>query len=345
MSWDKLCRSKEEGGMGFRDLHAHNLALLSKQGWRLVKIPSSLLGRLYKARYFPNSDFWSAPIPSSSSASWKGIFEAHDLLVNNSRWQIGDGSSVHAWEDPWLPRGRHFRPLSRRSMRLSMLTWKPKLVSRRFLKTWTPPPNGWLKTNLDGAFNPITRIGGVGVIVRDSNVVVVGGLCFRVSNGTSAEIVEAFAGRAASEMANEYGYSIVFESDCLKLVKAVSDVGDDDSSFGQVVADVKQELSSLPCLFFSHVFRESNLAADKLAKLALNLDYSLRWNGPIPQELIGDGSRAAQECNGMARESWIANNEGVMTGKDGHSVASLVAGSWPTGSFGDEDDGGGLVQF
>ncbi|KAL6176690.1 hypothetical protein ACLB2K_053323 [Fragaria x ananassa] len=140
------------------------------------------------------------------------------------------------------------------------LTWKPKLVSRRFLKPWTPPPNGWLKANLDGAFNPITRIRGVGVIVQDSNAVVVRGLCFRVSNGTYAEIEKAFAGRVAGEMANEYGYSpIVFDSDCLKLVKAVSDDGDDDSSFGQVVADVKQELSSLPCSFFSHVFRESNL--------------------------------------------------------------------------------------
>ncbi len=63
-------------------------------------------------------------------------------------------------------------------MALLQLTWKPKLVSRRFLKPWTPPPNGWLKENLDGAFNPITRIGGVGVILRDSNAVVVGGSVF-----------------------------------------------------------------------------------------------------------------------------------------------------------------------
>ncbi|KAL6206777.1 hypothetical protein ACLB2K_024023 [Fragaria x ananassa] len=143
MSWDKLCRPKEEGGIGFRDLHAHNLALLSKQGWRLVKNPSSLLGRLYKVRYFPNSDFWLAPIPSSPSASWKGIFEARDLLVNGTRWQFRDGSSVHAWEDPWLPRDRDFRPLSRRSMRLSMVSefitaskqWDSQLLEEHFEPT------------------------------------------------------------------------------------------------------------------------------------------------------------------------------------------------------------------
>ena len=85
MSWERLCRPKEESGMGFRDLHAHNLALLSKQGWRLVKNPHSLLSRLLKARYFPTADFWTVPVPSHHSACWQGIFAARDLLVNGTR--------------------------------------------------------------------------------------------------------------------------------------------------------------------------------------------------------------------------------------------------------------------
>ena len=45
LSWDKLCESKECGGMGFKELKYFNLALLAKQGWRLQIGHNSLLYR------------------------------------------------------------------------------------------------------------------------------------------------------------------------------------------------------------------------------------------------------------------------------------------------------------
>ena len=35
ISWDKLCTTKSQGGMGFKHLKQFNLALLAKQGWKL----------------------------------------------------------------------------------------------------------------------------------------------------------------------------------------------------------------------------------------------------------------------------------------------------------------------
>ena len=57
VSWEKLCCSKFKGGLGFRDLKAFNLALLAKQGWRLLTDHQSLFAKMFKARYFPQSQF------------------------------------------------------------------------------------------------------------------------------------------------------------------------------------------------------------------------------------------------------------------------------------------------
>lgn len=54
---DKMCEPNEDGGMGFRQLKQFNLALLAKQDWRLQVMHDSLVYRLFKARYFPHTEF------------------------------------------------------------------------------------------------------------------------------------------------------------------------------------------------------------------------------------------------------------------------------------------------
>ena len=58
--WELLTRPKVDGGMGFKDLHMFNLAMLGKQGCRLIDRPNSLCARVLKGRYFHDTHFLSA---------------------------------------------------------------------------------------------------------------------------------------------------------------------------------------------------------------------------------------------------------------------------------------------
>jgi hypothetical protein len=66
MSWEKLGKAKEKGGMGYRDLKSFNLALLAKQGWRLLQNPDSMVARVLKEKYYPRASFLKAGLGKRS---------------------------------------------------------------------------------------------------------------------------------------------------------------------------------------------------------------------------------------------------------------------------------------
>ncbi|XP_062028661.1 uncharacterized protein LOC133744595 [Rosa rugosa] len=429
MSWERLCRSKEEGGMGFRDLHAHNLALLAKQGWRLLRNPGTLVSRLFKARYFPGSSFLEAPAPNHASACWRGIFAASSVLRGGIRWQkglfstkstykvafaslhpaISDHSSsmvipsswkhlwaasvpgkvkVHVWKvcasilpttcqlrerrvpvgegclfcnreeetishvsrecifvrdvvglapdlgsvlglppcsllewlalcytvvspssfsllmmllwGVWKERNQHlwygkfcsahqvyFQVVTLfHSFKVARIPEKVKLGCQ--VKPWCPPSAGWLKANIDGAFDMITRSGGLGVVIRDSVGTVVAGACGTCTDVASPVVVEALACRLACKVVvdNDLG-PVMFEADCLQVVQAICAEGEDTSDFGRIIDDISSLLFSLAGSFFSHVYRESNKLAHKVAKYALLSGAQVSWSGHVPPGLDG----------------------------------------------------------
>ncbi|KAL0417527.1 UNVERIFIED_CONTAM: putative mitochondrial protein [Sesamum radiatum] len=112
INWRKLCKPKSQGGMGFRDLQAFNLALLSKQLWRIISNPDSLLSRVLRAKYFPDGQALLAPAERNPSYTWRSIQAAQQVVRGGLRWRICSGRSVRIWGDPWIPRPFSFSVLS-----------------------------------------------------------------------------------------------------------------------------------------------------------------------------------------------------------------------------------------
>jgi len=80
-------RSKDRGGLGFRDMKMFNQALLARQAWRLVAFTDSLCARLLKARYYPNGDLLDTAFPSVVSPTWKAIIFGLELLKKGAIWR------------------------------------------------------------------------------------------------------------------------------------------------------------------------------------------------------------------------------------------------------------------
>lgn len=54
VSWKYMYEPKAQGGLGFKDLEGFNLALLAKQGQRLLDNADSILAKVLKNRYYPH---------------------------------------------------------------------------------------------------------------------------------------------------------------------------------------------------------------------------------------------------------------------------------------------------
>ena len=112
VSWEKMCKAKSKGGMGFRNLQAFNLAMLAKQGWRLLSNPDSLCAKVFKARYYPNSDVLNSKLGCSPSYTWRNIFKGLEVIWKGTRWRVGNGRLIHIWEDKWLPSPTTYKVIS-----------------------------------------------------------------------------------------------------------------------------------------------------------------------------------------------------------------------------------------
>lgn len=102
MNWDCLTLRKEFGGIGFLHLYGFNLAMLGKEGRRLLTNQDNIASRVFKARYFRRWDFLGASLDHNPSYDCRSIYTSQVVAKGSLRWWVGNGQKINVWRDAWL---------------------------------------------------------------------------------------------------------------------------------------------------------------------------------------------------------------------------------------------------
>jgi hypothetical protein len=102
VNWDKVTKPLLEGGLNFKDMRTHNLALGTKILWRQIAPKAGWAQRALWKKYFmgPRKCCLDNPVKvTNGSQIHKLCMQAHALIQDNLYWILGNGKIIKIWED------------------------------------------------------------------------------------------------------------------------------------------------------------------------------------------------------------------------------------------------------
>ena len=110
-SWDHLCQSRKNGGLGFtNDL---NRALIAKLSWMVAIGNESLCMQALRRKYKVRRGWIRREPLRNASPIWKSIERARDVITKGACYLVGDGKSIDIWQDLWVLWLKDFEPTPR----------------------------------------------------------------------------------------------------------------------------------------------------------------------------------------------------------------------------------------
>ncbi|XP_026451554.1 uncharacterized protein LOC113351853 [Papaver somniferum] len=103
--WTAVCKPKDMGGLGFKNMELFNSAMITKIGWRLERDKDSLWYQLMDAKHLIGRNVLNMDTKSKDDDSWiwKDILEGINNIQQYSSWRIGNEKKIRFWEDIWIP--------------------------------------------------------------------------------------------------------------------------------------------------------------------------------------------------------------------------------------------------
>ncbi|KAG7592735.1 Reverse transcriptase domain [Arabidopsis thaliana x Arabidopsis arenosa] len=107
VSWEDICRPKQEGGLGLRSLKEANAVSCLKLIWRLVSHSDSLWVRWTETNLLKQVSFWAIKETTTlGSWMWKKILKYRDVAASLCKHDVRNGAQTSFWYDDWSDLGK-----------------------------------------------------------------------------------------------------------------------------------------------------------------------------------------------------------------------------------------------
>lgn len=105
VAWKEVCKQKDEGGLGIRDLKEVNLVCGLKLIWRLLS-GKSLWSKWIKVNLMKKKSFWEVNQKNQNGSwMWRKLLKIREIAKGFYRTEVGNGRHTSFWFDCWNENG------------------------------------------------------------------------------------------------------------------------------------------------------------------------------------------------------------------------------------------------
>ncbi|OVA01227.1 Reverse transcriptase zinc-binding domain [Macleaya cordata] len=206
------------------------------------------------------------------------IWSSNPLLVCTAPFADKD---LEAWFRFWVIPPWLFYPVPIKCFSRPTLPTQLMTPSASTSTPWKPPPDGWITVNTDGAWDPITKKGGLGIIFRNHNNNFVFAAAFHVVASTAEETEVRAIWRAIREALDLKVEKVMVESDAMVVVNQLqrrdfSGCWNTDAYF----KDIELWCNNFLATAFNFVPRNCNQPAHAIAQWGKNNELDMFWRYP-----------------------------------------------------------------
>nr|GEY87325.1 RNA-directed DNA polymerase, eukaryota, reverse transcriptase zinc-binding domain protein [Tanacetum cinerariifolium] len=113
----QVCKPKKKfGGLGLKNLKDWNEALLAKHIWNIASKKDTLWVKWVHMMRLKDASIWNVEYNANNSWNWQCLLEVKDKIANRLKYEIGDGNSIHTWQDNWHSSGLLINQISNRDL-------------------------------------------------------------------------------------------------------------------------------------------------------------------------------------------------------------------------------------